>query len=572
MKILIVEDTFTSRAMVSKVLADDGHEIIVCENGNKAWEIIQQQPVQMVITDWMMPEMDGLSLCRMIRNASYDHYIYIIVLTSRDSKGDLVAVFQAGADDYISKPFNPNELRARVGTGARMTDLEYRHKNLQQKLLENHNKLRTVLDSLEEEIVAVSPDYKIESVNKAFSNIVSASADDLAGKSCRDLGDQAVKGFCGQSIKSLITQVFEQGRPQRALQRVEGEDGSARNKRFAILPVKDDVGKVVQVIVVAKDVTEEHRRIEEINGLNERLTAASAQLEEKNRNLETALKQLQATQALMLQSEKMASIGQLAAGVAHEINNPTGFVSSNLKTLDNYKDDLHGLITKYQSLADLLKKPDMAAGLSPEAQNALQTISVFENNIDISYIMNDIGDLIKDCREGTERIKKIVLDLKDFAHPGEDKPVSVDINKGLESTLNVVHNEIKYKAVVETQFGVIPTVSGYPQQLNQVFMNILVNAAQAIERQGRITVKTIAENGSVVVTISDTGCGIPPQNIPKIFDPFFTTKEVGKGTGLGMNIAYNIVKKHHGAIEVQSEVGKGTTFTVRLPVEAEEPS
>ncbi|MDA8138558.1 MAG: ATP-binding protein [Desulfobacteraceae bacterium] len=125
---------------------------------------------------------------------------------------------------------------------------------------------------------------------------------------------------------------------------------------------------------------------------------------------------------------------------------------------------------------------------------------------------------------------------------------------------------------METQFGVIPTVSGYPQQLNQVFMNILVNAAQAIERQGRITVKTIAENGSVVVTISDTGCGIPPQNIPKIFDPFFTTKEVGKGTGLGMNIAYNIVKKHHGAIEVQSEVGKGTTFTVRLPVEAEEPS
>jgi signal transduction histidine kinase len=180
--------------------------------------------------------------------------------------------------------------------------------------------------------------------------------------------------------------------------------------------------------------------------------------------------------------------------------------------------------------------------------------------------MEDVTDLIGDCREGTDRIKKIVLDLKDFAHPGEDKIQTLDINNGLESTLNVANNEIKYKATVQKDFGEIPAIKGYPQQLNQVFMNILVNAAQAIEKKGEITIRTSQVDDQVEVRISDTGSGIPEENLQKIFDPFFTTKDVGKGTGLGMNIAYNIVKKHHGTIAVASQVGKGTTFTIRLPV------
>jgi signal transduction histidine kinase len=176
-------------------------------------------------------------------------------------------------------------------------------------------------------------------------------------------------------------------------------------------------------------------------------------------------------------------------------------------------------------------------------------------------------DLIQDCREGTERIKKIVIDLKDFAHPGEDKLQVADINNGMESTLNVVSNELKYKATVTTDFGVLPEVKCYPQQLNQVFMNILVNAAQAIEEQGEINIKTTHVNGYVEIAISDTGSGISEENLNKIFDPFFTTKDVGKGTGLGMNIAYNIIKKHNGTIDVESKVGEGTTFTIRIPTE-----
>ena len=180
--------------------------------------------------------------------------------------------------------------------------------------------------------------------------------------------------------------------------------------------------------------------------------------------------------------------------------------------------------------------------------------------------MEDITDLIGDCREGVDRIKKIVIDLKDFAHPGEDKVQLTDINNGIESTLNVVNNEIKYKATVHKDFGDIPTVKGIPQQLNQVFMNILVNAAQAIEKKGDIHIITRSVAQSVEVSIRDNGSGISQDNITKIFDPFFTTKDVGKGTGLGMNIAYNIIQKHNGTIHVDSELGKGTTFTITLPV------
>jgi signal transduction histidine kinase len=158
------------------------------------------------------------------------------------------------------------------------------------------------------------------------------------------------------------------------------------------------------------------------------------------------------------------------------------------------------------------------------------------------------------------------MDLKDFAHPGDDQLKPADINKNLDSTLNVVWNELKYKATVRREYGAIPPIPCIPQQLNQVFLNLLVNAAQAIPEKGEICIRTQSENGYVEIQISDTGEGISPENLPRIFDPFFTTKAVGQGTGLGLHVAYSIVKRHNGTIDVKSEVGKGTNFTVRLPV------
>jgi PAS domain S-box-containing protein len=271
-------------------------------------------------------------------------------------------------------------------------------------------------------------------------------------------------------------------------------------------------------------------------------------------------------EAQLFQSEKMASIGQLAAGVAHEINNPTGFVSSNLKTLSEYIEDISSLLKEYRKLFAKLKQNsgiDDLAGI-PEH---LKRITAIEEEADFEFVLKDIFELIEESREGTERIKKIVQDLKDFAHPGEDKPKFADINKNMDSTVNVVWNELKYKADVAKDYGELPRVQCYPQLLNQVFMNLLVNAAQSIEKHGRIRIKTRADNGYVEIKISDTGPGIPKENLHRIFDPFYTTKDVGKGTGLGLNVAYNIIKKHHGKIDVKSDVGKGTTFTVRIPTE-----
>jgi len=317
------------------------------------------------------------------------------------------------------------------------------------------------------------------------------------------------------------------------------------------IPIFDEEGQLKGYRGIDRDITERKHAREAV--------------EESHNKLEQTLSQLKETQAMMIQSEKMASIGQLAAGVAHEINNPTGFVSSNLKTLSDYQNDISTLIKQYRRLAADLKETMATAEYPVAISENLERIADLEAEVDIDFVLNDISDLVKESREGTDRIKKIVLDLKDFAHPGEQKLKYADINRNLDSTLNVVWNELKYKTTVTKDYGDLPEVQCYPQQLNQVFVNLLVNAAQAIEKQGEIKIRTIALDGKVEIKISDTGGGIPEENLPKIFDPFFTTKEVGKGTGLGLNVAYNIIKKHKGAIDVESTAGEGTTFTIRIP-------
>ena len=294
-----------------------------------------------------------------------------------------------------------------------------------------------------------------------------------------------------------------------------------------------------------------------------RLLAESLEIE-----VEKKAKKIKETQSQLIQQEKMASIGQLAAGVAHEINNPMGFISSNLNAIEGYEKECKPLIEQYRTVVSELRAETIAAEKGQGTiKKRLECIVTLEKEMDIDFILEDIPNLIKESKEGSERIKKIVRDLKDFAHPGEDKVQVADINKGIESTLNVIRNELKYKATVTKDYGDLPPVKCYPQQLNQVIMNLLVNAAQAIEKQGEISISTRTDNGHVEIKISDTGSGIPKESLSKIFDPFFTTKEVGKGTGLGLNVAYNIIKKHKGTINVESEAGKGTAFRIRIPVD-----
>lgn len=282
---------------------------------------------------------------------------------------------------------------------------------------------------------------------------------------------------------------------------------------------------------------------------------AEADLRTANDSLRQTLEELRATQAQLVQSEKMASLGQLAAGVAHEINNPVGFVKSNIRTLRTYADDLLTLLDRYEeALANVAAGP------------AAQQLADLRARMDVEFMRDDLMQLLDESQEGLVRIAKIVADLKDFSHVDRQELESADVNVLIDKVINVAWNELKYKTEVIRDYGVLPPLYCYPGRLGQVFLNLLVNAAQAIATRGSIVVRTGVEGGEVVVRISDTGSGIAPEIIGKIFDPFFTTKPVGKGTGLGLHIAYKIVEAHNGRIDVDSTPGTGTTFTIRLPI------
>jgi len=278
-----------------------------------------------------------------------------------------------------------------------------------------------------------------------------------------------------------------------------------------------------------------------------------SELGQRQDELRRTYHRLASAQEQLLQSEKMASIGQLAAGVAHEINNPIGYVHSNIGTLRDYCGALIALIEAY------------AAECQDEDEDA--PLRKLRERLDIDFILGDLPQLLDESREGIERVTKIVQDLKEFSHVGRDEEMrAVDLHKGLDSTLNIVWNELKYKVQLEKHYGDLPPVECHASELNQVFLNLLINAGQAIAERGTIVLATGVDEDRVWVSIADSGCGIPEDALQRIFDPFFTTKPIGRGTGLGLAIAYRIVAKHHGRIEVQSRPGFGSTFRVVLPV------
>jgi signal transduction histidine kinase len=328
---------------------------------------------------------------------------------------------------------------------------------------------------------------------------------------------------------------------QKITYRILRPDGELRWLFHHMRIVNDDAGVASRIDGITVDITQ-HKNAEDL-------------LKQRNKELQTALDKIQEVQGQLVQSEKLASVGQLAAGVAHEINNPIGYINSNLTSLKNYVVDLLELVSNYEKSESTWSDTEQ-----------LRQIEAFKHKIDLGFLKSDVLDLLEESHEGASRVKKIVQDLKDFSHAGGDDDWQwANLHTCLDSTLNIVNNEIKYKAGVIKEFGDIPEVWCLPHQLNQVFMNLLVNAAHAIENEGTITVRTGEENDHIWVEVSDNGKGIAPEHVNKIFDPFFTTKPVGKGTGLGLSVSYNIVKKHNGEIRLDSRVGEGTTFRIVLP-------
>jgi two-component system NtrC family sensor kinase len=319
----------------------------------------------------------------------------------------------------------------------------------------------------------------------------------------------------------------------------------------SLIPIVDDNNGATHVCITVTDVTETAQTQAKLKSTSKRLIQEKEAQQKLIEKLEEAKNQL-------LQSEKMASIGQLAAGVAHEINNPVGFIKSNFNSLNHYTEQIKQTLEKYNNVLSELDSP-----------NTVDKIRAINEEHDIDFVTDDIKNLLNESFDGISRIEEIVKSLKHFSRADSNQWEEASINDGIESTLKVVSHELKYIASIEKIFGDLPMIQCMPMQINQVFMNLLINAGQAMDRNkndGKIIIKTEWVGDNIVISITDNGRGISEQHLLKIFDPFFTTKPVGQGTGLGLSLSYNIIKKHHGDIVVHSSSDSGTIFTITLPV------
>ncbi len=287
--------------------------------------------------------------------------------------------------------------------------------------------------------------------------------------------------------------------------------------------------------------------------LEEKIKERTAEITDKNQKLNKAMDELKEAQAMIVHGEKMRSLGELVAGITHEINNPVNFIYGNLTHLNNYSQDLMDIIDKFEEYSELLPE---------EQRNEIKKIL---EEKEYEYIKEDLPDLIKSCREGTIRTKNIVMDLKNFSRTEKMIINEIEINKEINTTLNILYNKYKNRITIHKEFEEVEPIDCYGGQINQVLMNIIDNAIFAIKETGDIYIRTKDDGKNIIVEIEDTGVGIPQENISKVFEPFYTTKGVGEGTGLGMSISYKIIESHNGKINIESEVGKGTKFTITLP-------
>ena len=304
-----------------------------------------------------------------------------------------------------------------------------------------------------------------------------------------------------------------------------------------------------------KNLQEYNRTLEEkVKIRTEEITQKNEQLNIQKEELGETLKNLRQSQFQLLQSEKMATLGQLVAGIAHEINNPVTFISAGVDSLKTNIDEIMQVLDLYHKVT-----ADTASETLPE-------IEELKEKIDYGQALSEVGNLLEIIKTGTERTTEIIKGLRSFSRMDEDILKVADIHENLNTALILLRNKYKDRITIEKEYSAIPQIECYPGQLNQVFMNILTNAIDAIDKKGKVIIRTSKSNQMVQISISDTGIGIPEEIRSKIFEPFFTTKEVGQGTGLGLSISHGIIEKHMGQIDVNSVVGKGSEFIISLPI------
>jgi PAS domain S-box-containing protein len=412
-------------------------------------------------------------------------------------------------------------------------------------LLESEHRYRTMIEQSADGIYIFDAETgRIVHANQAFARLLGYAEEEVLQLTVYDtLVEERA------SVDARIDRLV------RARGTVSGER-LYRKRNGERMPVRVSVTTIKYngrdaLCIMMHDITERKRNEAHLHELLE-------SLKRKNEEIELTMKRMEQMQSSLVQSEKMASIGQLTAGIAHEINNPLAFVSSNLNRFDEYYRDIRALLQAWREFGREL-------GADPGLRERIDRLFEAERQTELEFIDGDFAMLMEHTREGSNRIKAIVDQLRGFSHLAADDLLLTDLNQALEETLLIVRNEIKYKATVEKSYGAIPPVLCNSGEMKQVFVNLLVNAAHAIREKGVITLRSELSGSNVRIMISDTGAGIAAEHLKKIFNPFFTTKPVGKGTGLGLWIVSTILEKHHGSIAVESMPEKGTTFTLTLP-------
>ena len=547
LNILVVEDDPLNRTLLEGLLSKASiniDQLTLTESLEAAVEHLNEHLCDIVLLDLNLPDSEGLNTLTSIAECGNDIAIVVITGEYNDDVG-LKAVTH-GAQEYLVKGrYDPYIL------GKSIT-YAIERKQAEEQLLKKENQYRTLVENLPQRILLKDKDSVFVSCNESYADEFGMTSAEMVGKTDYDFyKKQSADRYRASDNEVMKSKVRKDDYITLT------EKNNEKIVHVIKTPVIDEKDELVGVLCIFEDVTKQKQ--------------AERSAKQAYEELHETHEELKGVQSQIIQNEKLASIGQLAAGVAHEINNPMGFVSSNFETLQGY-------VRKFQSLFDAysLFVTEAKSEGGKKLLDKVEEIEELREDTQIDFVIEDIEGLFSDMQDGLERITNIVQNLRDFSRIDQRGELAeYDLNDGIRSTLVVAKNEIKYDAKVKTDFNEMPLILCNSGQINQVFLNMLINAAQAIKSQekkakGTITIKTYTDDENVICEVSDNGPGIPPDKVSKIFDPFFTTKAPGKGTGLGLSVSHDIiVNKHKGTLLVDSTVGEGTKFTIKLPIKCE---
>ncbi len=562
-RIMVVEDSGTQALKLRCLLEDEGWEVVCASAAEQALEELNRIVPDLIVVDYYLPGIRGDELCRRIRMSGNTRGVPILMLTVEEEHSAEMQGLESGADDYLPKSVDPDILLLRIRSLLRKSEgqasvpgrgCSFSGRPRLLAIDDSPTYLQHLADELRSE------NYHVVEATGGRQGLECLAAETF---DCV-LVDLLMPDLDGIEVCRRITKMhraLDNSTPVLMLTSRENKDDMTRGLEAG---ADDFVGKSsdmavlkarIRALLRRKFFQEEngriaeelkHRELEAVRAHVEKdaaeaRAALAGKLAEANRELEEINRKLKETQTHLVHTEKMASLGQLVAGIAHEINNPLAFVVNNLFTIEK-----------------------QIGHLEAEAGPAL----VEASRKRVAKVRDRLGDM----RQGLERVNELILDLRTFSRLDEGKFNTIDVHESIDSALRFLRHKLKDRIRVEKKYGPSGTLTCYAGQLNQVLMNVLANAADAIESEGTITIATGTRNGMFCISIGDTGKGIPENMRHRVFEPFFTTKPVGQGTGLGLAISYGIVQAHHGQIEVAGREGGGTEFVIKIPLDLKEES